>query len=299
MECWDRLRFATEVVMTQIGLRARLIGPSGRDALTLRSMSDPTTNILHNADAPWNRFSSDDYWKHNYHKLQPEDQEIIHRVSQFFGHAFADSSPGQRRGIDVGAGTNLYPALLMLPWTSQILLTDFSPSNVDWLRHHVADDDGPWTWWPFWRELQEAEGYNEIGEPRKQLRETCASEPGYAGIERRSVFDLPEAVWDLGTMFFVAESITEDSAEFRAAVARFVGALKPGAPFAAAFMAGSDGYPVADTRFPALSISPDDVRLYFTELGARELSVELLRTTPRVRDGYKGMIVATGFGRGR
>jgi hypothetical protein len=262
-------------------------------------MSDAPTNVLQNADAPWNRFSSDDYWKHNYHQLQPEDQEIIHRVSQFFGHAFADCSPVRRRGIDVGAGTNLYPALLMLPWANQILLTDFSQSNVDWLRHHVADDDGPWTWWPFWHELQEAEGYNQIGEPRKQLRETCASEPGYAGIERHSVFGLPEARWDLGTMFFVAESITEDRAEFRAAVAGFVGALKPGAPFVTAFMAGSDGYPVADTLFPALPITPDDVRLYFTELGASELSVELLQTTHRVRDGYKGMIVATGFACGR
>ena len=33
------------------------------------------------------------------------------------------------------------------------------------------------------------------------------------------MFDLPKARWDLGTMFFVAESITEDPAEFRAAVA--------------------------------------------------------------------------------
>jgi len=93
----------------------------------------------------------------------------------------------------------------------------------------------------------------------------------------------------------VAESITEDPAEFRAAVARFVGALKPGAPFAAAFMAGSDGYPVAGTRFPALPITSDDVRAHFTALGAGELSVELLRTEHRVRKGYAGMIVATGF----
>jgi hypothetical protein len=122
----------------------------------------------------------------------------------------------------------------------------------------------------------------------------CHSEPGYAGIERRSVFSLPKARWDLGTMFFVAESITEDPAEFRAALAGFTGALKPGSPFAAAFMAGSHGYPVAGTHFPALPINQDDVRRHFTELGASDLGVELLRTTHRVRDGYAGMIVATG-----
>jgi hypothetical protein len=64
-------------------------------------------------------------------------------------------------------------------------------------------------------------------------------------------------------------------------------------------MAGSDGYPVADTRFPALPITTGDVERHFTELGASGLSVELLRTEHRVRPGYEGMIVATGFTRGR
>jgi hypothetical protein len=261
-------------------------------------MADVASSVLHNADAPWNTFSPQDYWRRNYHVLQAEDQEIIRLVRDFFIRAFAGSPP-VRRGIDVGSGTNLYPALLMLPWTEQVLLTDFSQSNVSWLRRQLADDSDAWTWQPFWHELQSAEGYRQVGEPRKQLLEACSSEPGCAGIEQRSVFDLPEARWDLGTMFFVAESITEDPVEFRAAVAHFVGALKPGAPFATAFMAGSLGYPVAGTRFPALPITSDDVRLLFKELGASKLSVELLQTEHRVRDGYKGMIVATGFAHGR
>jgi NNMT/PNMT/TEMT family len=275
----------------------RRIGPTSRDSLALWSMAD-VAGLDRNADAQWNRFSTADYWRRNYHALQAEDREIIRLVSHFFIRAFADR-PLARRGIDVGSGTNLYPALLMLPWAEQILLTDFSASNVDWLRRQLDDDSALWTWGPFWDELQGAEGYNGIGEPRKQLREACDSMPGCAGVEQRSVFALPRERWDLGTMFFLAESITEDPAEFRAAVARFVGALVPGAPFAAAFMAGSDGYPVADTRFPALPIAAGDVESHLAELGASKLSVELLRTEHRVRPGYEGMIVATGFTRGR
>jgi hypothetical protein len=259
-------------------------------------MADTATDVqvLKNADARWNRFSSHDYWRRNYYELQAEDQEIIRRVSEFFIRAFRGRQP-VRRSIDVGSGTNLYPALLMLPWTEQILLTDLSPRNVHWLRRQLAADGAGWTWRPFWRALQEAEGYRHIGEPRKQLREACVSVRGRAGIERLSVFDLPEAQWDLGTMFFVAESITEDPREFRLAVERFVRALKPGAPFATAFMSGSHGYPVAGKVFPALPISPQDVEKHFIELGASELSVELLETKHRVRHGYDGMIVATGL----
>jgi NNMT/PNMT/TEMT family len=268
-----------------------------RNALPFTSMvhvdAHVDGHVQRNADARWNTFSSQDYLERNYHELQAEDEEIIRRVSQFFTAAFK-GRPGARRGIDVGSGPNLYPALLMLPWTEQILLTDFAVSNVHNLRAQLADYGAAWAWQPFWDVLREAERYNEIDNPRKHLQVACHDEPGFAGIEQGSVFSLPEARWDLGTMFFVAESITEDRGEFHAALARFVRALKPGAPFATAFMAGSDGYLVADTKFPALPITPGDVRRDFTELGVGELSVEHLLTEHRVRDGYEAMIVATG-----
>jgi NNMT/PNMT/TEMT family len=256
-------------------------------------MVDTTTRVR-NAEAPWNDFSSEEYRRHNYEILHPEDLEIIRRVSHFFIRAFAGRDRVER-AIDVGTGSNLYPALLMLPWTNHITLTDYSTSNIDWLRRHVTDDDAPWTWKPFWQQLKKHPGYDQISGPRKQLREACAGDPERGGIKQLSVFDLPSAQWQLGTMFFVAESITEDRDEFRDAINRFVRALQPGAPFAAAFMAGSGGYPVAGIQFPALRITMDDVTERFTELGMRDLSVYLNRTRQRVRPGYKGMIVATGI----
>jgi NNMT/PNMT/TEMT family len=264
------------------------------DALPCIPMADVEENVLRNAGAPWNMFSSYDYWRRNYSELQAEDREIIRRVSGFFASARADCPPVQR-AIDVGAGTNFYPALLMLPWTEQILLADFSKSNVLWLDDQLADNGSPWPWDPFWQEMQHGKGYADVDRPRERLRDACLSERGYAGIEQLSVFDLPEARWNLGTMFFVAESITEDPVEFGTAVASFVGSLTPGAPFAAAFMAESDGYPVDGTHFPALPIQPEDVERHLTALGVHERSVDLLETSHRVRDGYAGMIVATGF----
>jgi hypothetical protein len=271
---------------------------AARDALPC-TMADVDADVIdNNTDAPWNKFSSHDYWRLNYGNLHAEDREIIRRVSDFLICAFAERPPVER-AIDVGAGTNLYPSLLMLPWTERILLADYSESNVSWLKDQLADDTDPWAWRPFWREMQEAKGYSYVDRPRVRLREACVSEPGYAGIERLSVFDLPEQRWGLGTMFFVAESITRNPAEFRAAVEHFVGALKPDAPFAAAFMAGSAGYKVAGTVFPAVPITRDDVEQHLTELGVREPNVELLETGPGVRDGYTGMIVATGFASNR
>src|SRR6266700_5867645 len=131
--------------------------------LTFQFMADVDVHVLHNTDAPWNTFSSHDYWRRNYLEFQAEDREIIRRVSRFFRDARA-GRPRVQQAIDVGSGTNLYPALLMLPWTEKILLTDFSASNVGWLRRHLEDNSAAWTWRPFWHEMHEAEGYNQIGE---------------------------------------------------------------------------------------------------------------------------------------
>lgn len=271
--------------------------PGSARVLVLSRMVD-TARRVRNDDAPWPDFSPQEYWRRNYETMHPEDREIIRRVSRFFIRAFTHRDRA-KRAIDVGSGSNLYPALLMLPFADQILLTDHSEPNVSWLRNHIMDDEATWTWQPFWEELGKCKAYDQISEVRKQLRVACASEPEYAGIEQRNVFSLPKAQWQLGTMFFVAESITQDPAEFRAAIGRFVGALEPGAPFAATFMAGSEGYPVADTRFPALKITRRDVRKNFKELGARKLKVYRNRTHHRVREGYQGMIVAIGIVGGR
>jgi len=266
------------------------------EAVALPSMAE-TAAPTRNADVRWDDFPSQDYWHRNYKEIQPADKEIIRLVGSFFGKTFRRRDRVQR-AIDVGSGTNLYPALLMLPWAEHILLTDYSESNVRWLRSEVMDDDVAWTWQPFWRELQALEGYNQVSEPRKQLRVACTGPGPQPTVEERSVFDLPSAQWQLGTMFFVAESITRIREEFEEAVASFAGALEPHSPFAAAFMKGSDGYPLGETdevTYPALPVTAGDIRNHFTRLGVSKLDVKELETPQLVREDYEGMIVATGI----
>jgi hypothetical protein len=264
-------------------------------AVVLRSM-DETAVPTYNADVSWEGFPSQDYWHRNYKAMLAPDKEIIRLVGSFFSETFRSHDRVQR-AIDVGSGTNLYPALLMLPWAEQILLTDYSESNVRWLRSEVMDDDVPWMWQPFWRELQALEGYNQVSEPRKQLKVACTGTGPQPAIEEHSVFDLPSKQWQLGTMFFVAESITRDHEEFEKAIVSFVGALEPQSPFAAAFMKGSEGYPLGETdevTYPALPVTAGDIRKHFTRLRVSKLSVKELETLQLVQENYEGMIVATG-----
>lgn len=236
-----------------------------------------------NAQFPWNEFAAVDYCDHNYLKLREDDKEILELVSRWFAQEMGKRSAGD--AIDVGAGPNLYPSLAMLPHSRTMTLREYSTSNVEFLRAQTADL--PERWGPFWDVVSPGARHGDLGKARALLAERVR-------VEQGSVFDLPHSSWDLGTMFFVAESISQDPAEFESAVGRFVRALRPGSPFAAAFMEQSDGYDVAGVRFPATPVGRREVRACLGALST-DLRVERVEMRPApLRAGYTGMIVAVG-----
>jgi len=240
---------------------------------------------LGNADCPWDEFDSNWYVKHNYHVLRQDDRAIIHDLAEYF----AGKASGRKwHGIDVGSGTNLYPALAMLPLTESITLWEHSAANVRWLEHGVRPYSQSWD--QYWDALCTDETvYQRVRRPRSLL-------PVMTKIEQASIYELPVAMWDIGTMFFVAESITGIRREFELATRKFLQSLKPGAPFAAAFMRNSAGYAVGDFRFPAVAVTESDIRRVLSRYTA-DLRVRPIPSSD-LRHGYDGMILALGT-RGR
>ncbi|MGH3727304.1 MAG: SCO2525 family SAM-dependent methyltransferase [Micromonosporaceae bacterium] len=240
-----------------------------------------------NADYEWDQFDSAWYHRHNYSDLRWDDREIIEYVGDFFTEAYRKGRLGSGlRGVDVGAGANLYPSLAMLPFCRTIELFDFSESNIRWLVEQVPQY-GP-SWDPFWNTLaRRGPHYHAVACPRRRLAEI-------ARVARDSVFKLPERQWDVGTMFFVAESLTSVPTEFKTALRRFVLGLKRRAPFAAAFMRGSKGYRVHDRWFPAVAIDEAHVEECLEPL-TTDLRLHKVALGERLRPGYDGMILATGY----
>src|SRR5215204_3024556 len=79
-----------------------------------------------NADCPWDLFDSCAYLERNYSRLHDLDRAIISRLGRYF----ASLAPARGwHGIDVGTGTNLYPALSMMPLTETITLWEHSAAN--------------------------------------------------------------------------------------------------------------------------------------------------------------------------
>ena len=243
---------------------------------------------IRNGAVPWSNFDADEYWRINYASVLSEDAEIIQCASKFLIEACGEPSR-LKQAVDVGAGGNLYPALLMLPWAEHIDFTEHASPNIDWLSQNLAETPGEWRWQPFWDLVAGLPSYRTIKDPRRAL--AAAHE-----VRTLSIFDLPPRTWDLGSMFFVADGITTDEAEFEAAVRAFLGALVPGSPFLMAFMEGSTGYEVRGQRFPSVEVTPRSLDALLAELPVTGTSV--LRTdnsVRRLRPGYDAMLLVTGL----
>ncbi|HEY1177672.1 MAG TPA: hypothetical protein VGF17_16075 [Phytomonospora sp.] len=262
-------------------------------------MTEPALSQSRNDDFVWDTFNAAWYQEHNYGTLRPDDEEILQTVRDFFAAAHAEDRPaGKWHGIDVGPGANLYPSLSMLPFCESIRLHEYSENNVAWLRREIKSGYGE-SWDAFWKILTENPAYRSVEDPRATLtriadvNKDSVFRLDEVKVEGGSLLDLPTEQWDIGTMFFVAESLTAEKAEFEKAVRKFVHSLRPRAPFAAAFMKDSAGYFVDGQRFPAVAITEADVRQCLASL-ASNVDVRVLGQDASLRDGYGGMIIATG-----
>ena len=250
------------------------------------SVTVTTTSVaVANEDVSWDDFDSDFYYRHNYDKLRDDDSRIIKIVADFFERARPRRWPSM--AIDVGSGTNLYPALTMLPYSSRVSLIEPAFNNRQWLSDALHAPQESWD--DFWTAIADGRPeYKIFANPFDVLADRAV-------VRKGNVFSLEPDLFDIGTMFFVAESITTRDDEFRRATRQFVRSLKPWAPFAAAFMRDSAGYLVGERFFPACSVDEKDIEACLAPVAR----IDQIKTVDShdLRDGYCGMIVATGWKR--
>lgn len=259
----------------------------------------PVDPCVRNDQAPWEKFDNEAYVAQNYLDLLPVDAKILSEVGGYFSRHFRERGEGARSpvlGIDMGAGGNLYPALAMLPWCRKITLFERAPENVEYLRQQRSEVAQNWD--AFWKVLCYEKVYADLDSKWKNVfREVARVEQGNLfKMGRRNWLGIRRSAgkYQIGTMFFVAESISTSPDEFRQAVDCFMAVLAPGAPFAAAFMEGSRGYDVGDEHFPACDVDEDQVEKTLAPYANDLKMVRLNDAGHLVRPGHTGMILAYG-----
>ena len=105
-------------------------------------------------------------------------------------------------------------------------------------------------------------------------------------------FALAGAGYELASMNFVAESVTEDAAEFRRFCAAFVATVRPGGHLVAAFMENMGRYALGDgSRWPGIKVDLGVVAGAFADL-TDDLRLDRIDADPDLPDyGYTGMVL--------
>lgn len=226
----------------------------------------------------WNKFEPYTYIQDNYATIHDEDREIIRRLLKFF------TSVGKLRlAVDVGTGPNLYPIMLLLPYIEKVYCVEYAPKNINYLRDQLHSLDT--NWYAFWQLIKNGSPDHQI-DLLKNLKKKLI-------IKKGDIYDLPKSSYDLASMFFCAESITDSYKQFQVACLSFIQSAKKNGYLVATFMENSKGYEINGVQFPTYPVNTSLVRKIFTPY-TQNLTVKHIPVGKQpLRSGYTGMILLT------
>jgi hypothetical protein len=240
-------------------------------------------DLRRNVDADWQHWPVDTYLAENYRQLHTCDDAVIAHHSAFYRRIARSSI---QRSVEIGAGPNLYPLLLAAGACQRIDALDPSKPNVAYLRDQMTRGPDE-SWQPF---------YDRCRALNADLPATMAE--ALQGVTARigGLNDLKPASYNLASMNFVAESISEDLAEVTAFCRTFARSVRPGGHLVASFMERQARYQLGDgSQWPGCPIDVEDVHHIF-DAEVDQLNISRIESDPALPDyygGYTGMILLT------
>lgn len=236
---------------------------------------------IDNATTDWDRWPVAHYLAENYRELHPSDDAVLAHHSAFY----RGFPPGElARTLELGAGPNLYPLMLAAAASRHIDAVERSAASVGYLTDQLRNGvDGSWL--PFWVRCRQL---------NPDLPESLDEALSRVRVVAGTALDIPSGRYDAASMNFVAESVTEDPAEFARFCWVFAHSVRPGGHLVAAFMENMPTYRLGDgSTWPGYPVDMPKVRATFAPY-TRELAVTRIDADPTLPDyGYTGMVLLT------
>jgi hypothetical protein len=234
----------------------------------------------HNKDGDWDHWPVQAYLAENYRRLHPADAAVIRHHSAEYRRLAADSVD---RSLELGAGPNLYPLMLACAASRRIDAVETSAAGVAYLRSQLSPHEPDGSWQAF---------YDLCRELNPALPATAAQALRRVRVVHTDLYEVPADGYGLASMSFVAESVTEDFAEFAAICRRFVAAVRPAGLLLAAFMENMPTYRLSEgPEWPGCPVDTAAVREVFAPL-TTGLRITRIDSDPTLPDyGDSGMLV--------
>ncbi|MFF8831117.1 class I SAM-dependent methyltransferase [Streptomyces sp. NPDC015131] len=233
----------------------------------------------HNAEADWDQWPVAAYLAENYRLLHASDAAVVRHHSAFYRQFPPDGVPAS---LEFGAGPNLYPLMVAAAVCRRIDALEPSAANVAYLTGQLRHPDTSWD--PFYALCRDLD-------PRLPPGLTTAL--SRVRVLHADASAVPPGRYDLASMNFVAESVTEDADEFAALCRTFVHAVRPGGHLVAAFMENMPSYRIGTgpAAWPAFPVDVPALRRAFAPY-TEELTLTRVEKDPTLPDyGDSGMVL--------
>jgi hypothetical protein len=240
----------------------------------------PEGVTVHNAQVDWDQWPVQRYLAENYRDLHPADATVIDHHSAWYRAIPADSVG---LSLEFGAGPNLYPLMLAAGCSRRIHALEPSAANVAYLRAQLAD--GPDASWQLF--------YERCRRLNDALPPTLAEALTRVEVVPGDGTSVVPGSYDLASMHFVAEGVTESRAEFVALTRAFITSVRPGGYLVAAFMENLGRFHLGGRQWPSYPIGVDDVREAFGGYTDEPVISRIDDDPTLPAYGYTGMILLT------
>jgi hypothetical protein len=207
--------------------------PHGGGAAPAAEGRGGENTVLHNRDVDWDLWPVQTYLAENYRRPHPADLAVIAHHAAFLRRMPADSIA---RSVEFGAGPNLYPLMLASAVSRHIDAIEPGAASVAYLTTQLRHGPDA-TWEPF---------YAECRRLLPQLPPAAHLALSKVEVVRGDAATIAPDTYDLASMHFVAESVTEHFDEFDRLCRTFVGTVVPGGRLMAAFMENMGRYQLGD-----------------------------------------------------
>jgi hypothetical protein len=235
---------------------------------------------VRNAEVAWDRWPVQTYLAENYRQVHPADAAVIAHHGAFYRDLAPDSVP---LALELGAGPNLYPLFLAASCSRRIHAVEPSAANLAYLRGQLAGGPDP-----SWRAFHAACRRAVPSVPDSPVEALARVE-----VVTGDASTVEPGRYDLASMHFMAESVTESEEEFRDLCRRFVGAVRPGGLLVAAFMENLGRFEMAGRQWPSFPVDAAGVVAAFAG-EVVDLAVSRIDDDPSLPAwGYTGMVLLT------
>ncbi len=260
------------------------LDPARSTPVPAQPVADPAraaSGLVRNGDVDWDEWPVEQYLHEIYEELHPADAAVIDHHNEYYRRL----EPGSlARSLEFGAGPNLYPLMLASACSRQIDALEPSEANLAYLRRQLGA--GPDE---HWRSF-----YAHCRHGNPTLPPTLEAALERVRVRPGSGLSAPEDTYDLCSMHFVAEGVTEDRLEFEALSTAFIRAARPGGHLVAAFMENLPSYRLeVGPQWPGYPVNGDIVREVFGP-HTDDLVIDRIGTDPTLPEyGESGMILMT------